>query len=259
MANQSEADRRMITIGQVAAYAGVTIKAVRHYHERGLLEAPPRDASGYRRYSAGHAITLIKIKTLADAGVPLARVKELLAAEPKRFRDAMKEIDRTLQAKADEIQQTRKRIAQLGAGDRLFVSIAVADYLDKLVAIGVSRRQVQMERDGWILMQSVSPKQAAAWIAEKRKLLKDPEFRAFYVAYDAAFDWSPDDRRLHALARRAERWLAEHSRKDKSRSSEIQDRAVVQLLAKSPGVSSPAWDRLREISFAVKSRAPRAR
>jgi len=249
----------MITIGQVAAYAGVTIKAVRHYHERGLLEEPPRDSSGYRRYSAGHAIALIKIKTLADAGVPLARIKELLAADPKRFRDAMKEIDRTLQAKADEIRQTRGRIAQLGAGDRLFVSIDVADYLDKLVEIGVSQRQVQMERDGWILMQSVSPKQAAIWIAEKRRLLKDPEFRAFYLAYDAAFGWSPDDKRLEALARRAERWLAKQSRKHKSRSSEMQDRAVAQLLARSASVSSPAWDRLREISFEVKSRAPRAR
>ncbi len=60
----------MITIGQLAAYAGVTIKAVRHYHKRGLLEEPPRDSSGYRRYTARHAIDLVKIKTLAEAGVP---------------------------------------------------------------------------------------------------------------------------------------------------------------------------------------------
>ena len=39
----------MITIGQLAAYTGVTIKAVRHYRQRGVLEEPPRDASGYRR------------------------------------------------------------------------------------------------------------------------------------------------------------------------------------------------------------------
>src|SRR6266851_6261034 len=70
----------MITIGQLAAYAGVTIKAVRHYHKRGLLEEPSRDSSGYRRYTAQHAIDLVKIKTLAEAGVPLVRVKELLAA-----------------------------------------------------------------------------------------------------------------------------------------------------------------------------------
>jgi hypothetical protein len=67
--------KRMITIGQLAKYAGVTIKAVRHYHQRGLLEEPPRDSSGYRRYSAKHAIALVKIKTLVDAGVPLARIK----------------------------------------------------------------------------------------------------------------------------------------------------------------------------------------
>src|SRR5438128_8639217 len=95
--NRSKGDRRMITIGQLAAYAGVTIKAVRHYHQRGLLEEPPRDSSGYRRYSAEDAISLIKIKTLAEAGVPLARIKELLAADPDRFAAGMAEIDRNLQ------------------------------------------------------------------------------------------------------------------------------------------------------------------
>jgi DNA-binding transcriptional MerR regulator len=43
---------RQLTIGQLAAYAHVTIKAVRHFHQRGLLQEPPRDASGYRRYGA---------------------------------------------------------------------------------------------------------------------------------------------------------------------------------------------------------------
>src|SRR5215813_10887155 len=90
--------KREITIGQLADYAGVTIKAVRHYHKRGLLEEPPRDASGYRRYTARHAIELVKIKTLADAGVPLARIKEVLAAQPDDFAAAIAEIDHTLQA-----------------------------------------------------------------------------------------------------------------------------------------------------------------
>jgi len=91
----------MTTIGQLAAYAGVTIKAIRHYHERGLLDEPPRDASGYRRYGARHAIELVKIRTLAEAGVPLARIKELLAADPERFATAIDEIDRNLQERID--------------------------------------------------------------------------------------------------------------------------------------------------------------
>src|SRR5216684_4422327 len=157
----------MITIGQLAAYAGVTIKAVRHYHKRGLLEEPARDSSGYRRYTAQHAIELVKIKTLAEAGVPLARVKELLAASPDRFAAAIAEIDRNVQEQVKELRRTRERIARLGAGDRLFVSADVADYLDRLRELGVSRRALQTERDGWILLQSASPKAAAVWFADK--------------------------------------------------------------------------------------------
>ena len=73
----------MLTIGQLADYAGVTVRAVRHYHQRGLLAEPARDASGYRRYDANAVVDLIRIKTLADAGVPLARIEELLAAGPE--------------------------------------------------------------------------------------------------------------------------------------------------------------------------------
>jgi len=140
-------DRRptdLITIGQLAGYAGVTIKAVRHYHKVGLLAEPVRDSSGYRRYSAEHAVNLIKIKTLAEAGVPLARIKELLAADADQFAAAMAEIDHNLQERARELRRTRERIARLRAGDRLFVSEPVADYLERLAELGVSQRAVQM-------------------------------------------------------------------------------------------------------------------
>ena len=237
----------MVTIGQVAAYAGVTIKAVRHYHQRGLLEEPPRDSSGYRRYSAQHAIDLVKIKTLAEAGVPLARVKELLAANPDQFAAAITEIDRNLQERAKELRRARERIAGLSSGDRLFVSAEVADFLELLHELGVSRRTILMERDGWILMQSASPKQAAVWLADKRDALGDPEFRAIYLKYDAAFDWSPEDPRLPALAVRSERWFSKRHDRLKGREGSVLDPALAQLVATSAGMSSPAWDRLGEI------------
>lgn len=240
--------KRGITIGQLAAYAGVTIKAVRHYHQRGLLEEPPRDASGYRRYSAQHAIQLVKIKTLADAGVPLARIKELLAADPDWFAAAIAEIDRNLQERSEELKRTRERIARLRAGDRLFVSAEVADYLDGLGTLGVSLRSVQMERDIWILLQSVSPKEAAIWIADKLEALGDPEFRALYLEYDAAFDWSPDDPRLYAMVDRTQRWIANRYGRSKGGERSVQDPTIAQLVARSVGASSPAWDRLTEIA-----------
>jgi DNA-binding transcriptional MerR regulator len=237
----------------------VTIKAVRHYHKRGLLEEPPRDSSGYRRYSARHAIQLVKIKTLAEAGVPLARIKELLAAsaaDPDQFSAAIAEIDRKLQDRVDELQRTRKRLAQLqlssgGRGDRLFVSAEVADYFDRLRELGVSQRTVQMERDMWILMQAVSPKEAAIWIEDKSDALGDPEFCALYLEYDEAFDWFPDDPRLYALADRTQRWITNrHGRFEGKGRKElsVQDPNIAQLVARSVGASSPAWDRLTEIA-----------
>jgi DNA-binding transcriptional MerR regulator len=236
----------MITIGQLADYAGVTIKAIRHYHRRGLLPEPPRDSSGYRRYSAEDAVQLVKIKTLAEAGVPLARVKDLLAADPDRFAAAIAEIDRNLQQRAEELLRTRERIARLGAGDRLFVSAEVADYLDRLRALGVSGRTVQMERDLWILLQSVSAPEATIWIADKRDAIGDPEFQAIYLDYDAAFDWSPDDPRLYPLAERARRWLA--NRPARSGAERRPNPAVARFVASSAEASSPAWDRLAEIA-----------
>ncbi len=244
----------MITIGQLAHYAGVTIKAVRHYHRRGLLAEPPRDSSGYRRYTAEHAIELVKIKTLAEAGVPLARIKELLAADPDRFAAAIAEIDRNLQQRAAELRRTRERLAQLRAGDRLFVSAEVTDYLGQLRELGVSQRSVQMERDGWILMQSVAPQQAATWLADKRDALGDPEFRAIYLQYDAAFDWSPDDPRLYPLADRTQRWLANRSIQGKDAQPGL-DPAITQLVATAAAPPSPAWDRLTEIAKRLKAGA----
>ena len=41
----------------------MTVRAVRHYHQRVLLAEPARDSSGYRRYDADAVVDLIRIKT----------------------------------------------------------------------------------------------------------------------------------------------------------------------------------------------------
>ncbi|MBB3724277.1 MerR family transcriptional regulator [Nonomuraea dietziae] len=236
----------MLTIGQLADYAGVTIKAIRHYHERGLLTEPDRDSSGYRRYTAEDAITLVKIRTLAHAGVPLARIRDLLDADPETLTAAIAEIDQDLEDRIARLGRTRDQLAQLRGGDRLFVSPEVADYLDDLRDLGVSERQIHLERDGWILLQTASPEDTSLWIAEKRELMADPEFRALYLDHDAAYDWSPDDPRLLGLADRTRHWFTNHHSRSETRP--VQKPAIARLAAQSqPGASSPAWDRLARL------------
>lgn len=245
----------MITIGQLASYAGVTVKAVRVYHARGLLPEPPRDASGYRRYTAEDAISLVKIRTLAEAGVPLARIRELLTADPAEFAAAIAEIDRGLARKAADLRRSRERIAQLSSGDRLFVSDEMSAFLDRLRAIGVTARTVQLERDLWILLQSVSPDQAAVWFADKREALADPEFQAIYREFDAAFGWPADDPRLPAIAERAHRWLAARAgpaEPDARAAVPAHDPAVTELI-QSSATASPGWERLAELGRELRT------
>jgi DNA-binding transcriptional MerR regulator len=191
----------------------------------------------------------VKIRTLVEAGVPLARIRELIDSGPERFAAAIEELDRALAERAEQLHRSRQRLAELHGGDRLFVSAEVAGYLDRLRGIGISERTVLLERDLWILLQSAAPERAAAWVADKLVALADPEFRAMYLDYDAAFDWSPDDPRLPALAERTRRWFAD--RGGAAETGPPPDPATTRLAAIAGGASSAAWARLAELACRV--------
>lgn len=169
----------MLTIGQLAAYSGVTTRAVRHYHQIGLLPEPERDASGYRTYAAPDVVRLIRIRTLAEAGVPLARVQELLAADEEGFAVAVAEIDRRLRTEIKQLQEHRRRIAQLAAGDSLALPPVVTAYLDRMRSLGAPEVMVEMERDAWILIAAQWPDKMAEFMAVKEAQLDDPLMRRF--------------------------------------------------------------------------------
>ena len=68
-----------MTIGQLAACAGVGADTVRYYEREGLMPTPRRSESGYRRYDAASATRLRFIRRARDLGFSLDDVRELLA------------------------------------------------------------------------------------------------------------------------------------------------------------------------------------
>jgi DNA-binding transcriptional MerR regulator len=192
----------MLTISQLAGYAHVTVRAVRHYHAKGLLPEPERDHSGYRRYDAAAVVELIRIRTLADAGVPLSRVKELLAADEKEFAAAVEDIDRRLRAEIRERQRHREQVAQLAAGDSLALPPEAVDYLDRLRELNLPERAIELERDSWILVAAQLADQMPALMVHKRAQLDDPAAIAIYLDLVEVAEWEPDDPRLPAFADR---------------------------------------------------------
>jgi DNA-binding transcriptional MerR regulator len=197
----------MLTISQLAAYAGVTARAVRHYHKIGLLPEPERDPSGYRTYDATAVVRLIRIHTLAGAGVPLARVQELLDAGPEEFADAVQDIDKDLRAEIRRLQGTRKRLARLAAGEHLALPQSVVDYLDRLRGLGVDERYIALERDAWIMISAQVPHLTDSIIAKKHAELDDPDTMKLYSLLSGALDWPADDPRVVEVADILERSL----------------------------------------------------
>ncbi len=239
-----------LTIGQLADHVGVTIRAVRHYHARGLLPEPERDASGYRRYDAKAVVDLVRIKTLAEAGVPLARIAQLLRATPAEFEEAVASIDRTLEERIDDLQEHRRRLTELAHGERPFLPDDVVTILEQMRELGVSERTVQIERDGWIVVSAVSPGLVPSWARQKQAALTDPAFRDLYLACDEAFDWDPDDPRLNELAERMANWSLKNPHSAEAHENELTDdqALVVQLMTADVASASPAWKRLGDLA-----------
>ncbi|MBM7789281.1 helix-turn-helix domain-containing protein [Tenggerimyces flavus] len=192
----------MLTIGQLAAYAGVTVRAVRHYHQIGLLPEPERDDSGYRRYGPTAVVSLVKIRTLANAGVPLSQIALMLQADASTFAEAVEKIDYHLRDEIERLQTSRKQIARLTAGDSVALPPEVDRYLDRLREIGASERMVQGERDGWILVAACWPDRFAEIMPSKFAQLEDPQLVRLYRLLSEIIDEadSVDDPRLAEAA-----------------------------------------------------------
>ncbi|WP_328472444.1 MerR family transcriptional regulator [Actinoplanes sp. NBC_00393] len=67
---------RQVKIGDAAAFVGVTPRAIRHYHEIGLLPEPERGGDGRRRYAYEDMIRLLWIRKMADAGIALDDIRD---------------------------------------------------------------------------------------------------------------------------------------------------------------------------------------
>ncbi|MFE3884535.1 MerR family transcriptional regulator [Streptomyces lydicus] len=71
----------MWSIGELAEQAGVTVKTVRFYSDRGLLPEATRSAGGHRRYGPEAVDRLRLIRSLRTLDLPLPQIDRILAQE----------------------------------------------------------------------------------------------------------------------------------------------------------------------------------
>ncbi|MFF0076849.1 MerR family transcriptional regulator [Streptomyces sp. NPDC005494] len=189
-----------LTIGQAAAFVGVTIRTVRHYHRLGLVAEPERDGSGYRRYGSADLLRLIQARTLAGAGVPLAEIGDLLDADPERFAAALDDVHHRLTERIEDLTERRDTLHRLNHSDRALLPDRACAILDRLAELGFSSDYMAVQREGLVLARALIPEIFDNFLTHLERSLADPEFVELTKRSWDARSWDPDDPRIDGLA-----------------------------------------------------------
>ncbi len=105
---------RHVKIGDAAAFAGTTPRAIRHYHQIGLLREPERGGDGRRRYGYDDMIRLLWIRKMAEAGIKLDDMRAAFD-ESRGIEENLELLGETLAAQEANIRRQRAAVQRLRA------------------------------------------------------------------------------------------------------------------------------------------------
>jgi DNA-binding transcriptional MerR regulator/effector-binding domain-containing protein len=104
----------MLTIGDFSRMTHLSVKALRHYHDMGVLEPAAVDPyTGYRSYDTSQVGSAQVIRRLRDLGMPLDSIAAVLAAPDLAARN--REIAAHLTRMERQLEQTQASVASLRA------------------------------------------------------------------------------------------------------------------------------------------------
>lgn len=266
-------DHPGLRIGEAAALVGVTVKAIRVYHDRGIVAEPERDESGYRRYHAPELVALARITRLRAVGLSLREIAPLLGNEDRgaRLRQALEDLDGALAAKMAECEQRRTLLALL-----------LAEEVDDPIA--VSAADIWEERSLALLRAAIPDLTPAQELLERRfaralsALVPDAwgeedgtaadeatvalgfdgdhssELVSQHRRFHALADLDPEDPRVYALAEEASAAmgelfaaLPEQTPEEQARFDPEQSQRAMIGLAAALDVLAPAQRRVMEL------------
>lgn len=194
-------------IGELAALVGVSTRTVRHYHHLGVLPEPDRLGNGYRDYRLRDAVALARVRRLAEIGLSLDEIRDVLADDQGReLREVLEELDADLAREQAVIGARRERLAVLLAQADLrpdsTVSADLAAVLRRLPAGGSPI--AELDRQLLTLLDTGVDPADRAGLGDLLRPLGEPgaveRGHALYARLDELADADPDDARIAALA-----------------------------------------------------------
>lgn len=181
----------VMTIGQLAARSGLSVRRLRFYADAGVLPEARRTAAGYRLFGPDAVARARLVGTLRELGVGLDDVKRVLSDEASlsdvaaSHARALEAQIRTLRlqrgvlrafARATDPKELQRMtdLTILSAQERRRI---VDDYLDAVFGDDPNAVADKLRMGAPELPEDPSPDQVAAWI-ELAELLRDPDYIA---------------------------------------------------------------------------------
>ncbi len=146
----------LVSIGRFAASTRLSVKALRHYHDLGLLVPAVVDASsGFRYYRLGQANRAEAIRTLRSLDVPLADVAAVLDGDDEQASDLLHRHQRRL---ADEVARHQRMLGyvrRLVSGEEQLMPYTIETAALPPQSFAVVRRTTDIDGVGEVLADAM--------------------------------------------------------------------------------------------------------
>jgi DNA-binding transcriptional MerR regulator len=159
---------------EVAELAGTSLRAVRHYHQVGLLAEPERNTNNYKQYGVAHLVRLVRIKRLVDLGFALPQIAAMGDADDHP-EAALRALDAELAATIERLQRAR---VELGL---ILKSAAPTDLPQEFVSSDVVAKLSGADRSLVVVLTRVLGPQGLQVYAD---LLKDAPAEPSVAVFD---------------------------------------------------------------------------
>lgn len=107
-------DPALLSVGELARGAGVTVRTLHHYDRIGLVRPSQRTPTGHRRYTATDVARLYRVLALRTLGVGLDRIDELMGSDSRHeLLTTVRQQLAQVEAKRDELSRLRDRLSRL--------------------------------------------------------------------------------------------------------------------------------------------------
>lgn len=111
------------SVGQVAGFAGVTVRTLHHYDEIGLLSPSGRSTAGHRRYDDADLDRLQRILFYRELGFPLEEVSVLLDDPESDPREHLRRQHALLSERIARLQQMARAVERAMEAKKMGINL----------------------------------------------------------------------------------------------------------------------------------------